>query len=488
MGIRADALPWSILALCGIGLVACNGSRNLAKRYSAGVAGAVATANDPPLTGDAAQADSGTLPGSTGPVSCPSHVYVANQNGNFVAVYPRAASGDVAPLRTIKGTSTGLLNPNGMAFDATNHELLVANQDGPATVFAIGATGDATPLRTFPTVSTDIAVDPVNDEVVIAAGGSIGIYARTGAAAALRTITSTGLSSYGIAADTTNCEIVVSDAAGKSIAVFPRTASGNTTPLRAISGAATQLSSPVAVAVDAVNDELFVANSDVNKITVYARTASGNVAPLRTIAGSMAGLMRPQGIALDLVNNEIFVTSEQAALISVFARTASGNVAPLRTIFGVSTQILNAFGIALDAPTSCPSGAVCASGGCIPSGSVDCNNGNYCPAGSACASANGQTTCVAANGGMTCPDGSYCPAGDSCATDGCIPSGATDCGNGYYCLAGTCAQSGKQTVCMVFDGGAGVMCPDGSYCAPGNTCASPTGCYPTGSADCANGY
>ena len=38
-------------------------------------------------------------------------------------------------------------------------------------------------------------------------------------------------------------------------------------------------------AVDLVNNELIVGNSGNDSVTVYSRTASGNTAPLRTISG-----------------------------------------------------------------------------------------------------------------------------------------------------------------------------------------------------------
>jgi hypothetical protein len=53
------------------------------------------------------------------------------------------------------------------------------------------------------------------------------------------------------------------------------------------------------VALDLTNNELFVANaSPGNTITVYSRTASGNTAPLRTLSGAATGLSNPIGIAL----------------------------------------------------------------------------------------------------------------------------------------------------------------------------------------------
>ena len=53
----------------------------------------------------------------------------------------------------------------------------------------------------------------------------------------------------------------------------------------------------VAVAAEA-QDELFVADLGNNSITVYSRTASGNTAPLRTLSGAATGLNIPEALAL----------------------------------------------------------------------------------------------------------------------------------------------------------------------------------------------
>lgn len=132
-----------------------------------------------------------------------------------------------------------------------------------------------------------------------------------------------------------------------SVTVYSRSAAGDASPVRTISGGATALSEPAALAVDLVHDELFVANSGNNTITVYSRTATGNAAPLRTIGGPATGLSVPLGIALDLANNEV-VVSNNGASVTVYPRTASGNAAPLRTLQGPATGMTNVAGMTLD--------------------------------------------------------------------------------------------------------------------------------------------
>ncbi len=61
-------------------------------------------------------------------------------------------------------------------------------------------------------------------------------------------------------------------------------------------------SSPAGLAVDPVNNELFVADLLFEFIAVYARTASGNTAPLRSLPGGSGALFtqlgRPTSLAL----------------------------------------------------------------------------------------------------------------------------------------------------------------------------------------------
>jgi hypothetical protein len=129
-------------------------------------------------------------------------------------------------------------------------------------------------------------------------------------------------------------ELFAANRATNSVTVYSRTASGNTAPVRTISGGATGLSFPNAVVVDLTNDELFVANGT-GAVTVYSRTANGNVAPLRTLGGPATGLIGPIGLALDLTHNELFVADFTADTVNVYNRTANGNVAPLRKLTGV---------------------------------------------------------------------------------------------------------------------------------------------------------
>ena len=77
-------------------------------------------------------------------------LYVANDMDHSVLVFRVTDSGDVAPIRKLKGPKTRLLNPTGVALDLKNNELWVSNMGNhSASVFPLTADGDVAPKRTI---------------------------------------------------------------------------------------------------------------------------------------------------------------------------------------------------------------------------------------------------------------------------------------------------------------------------------------------------
>jgi hypothetical protein len=82
---------------------------------------------------------------------------VSDGTGLHVSEFAPRADGDVAPLRTIQGSATGLTGKiaNGLAVDPVTGDLYVMvvgahfAAPGSVEVFAPGASGNAAPLRTF---------------------------------------------------------------------------------------------------------------------------------------------------------------------------------------------------------------------------------------------------------------------------------------------------------------------------------------------------
>lgn len=193
-------------------------------------------------------------------------IYVDGSNAGFVNVYPRTADGDVAPIRTLAGATTTLHAPQGLALDLVHDELLVTSLFEPAfptpdrvLVFSRTASGNVAPLRTIAGASTGLngpaglAVDPYHDEIVVTSNPSVSVFSRTanGDVPSLRKIVggSTGLSCpIGLIDDLTHDELIAVNFCIGTVTSYTRTATGDATPLRTISGAHTGFSGPVWIA------------------------------------------------------------------------------------------------------------------------------------------------------------------------------------------------------------------------------------------------
>ena len=155
------------------------------------------------------------------PVRAVEEIYVADLNNVRVNVFVRTASGDVVPLRSIQGPSTGLSNPAGIAVDEVHGELFVTNSNiGAITVYPLAADGDVAPLRTLQGAATGltnpngIVVDPAHDEIFVGdydPGVGVKVFSRTAAGntAPLRTLTSVNRVTY-LVLDPLHGELVVS--------------------------------------------------------------------------------------------------------------------------------------------------------------------------------------------------------------------------------------------------------------------------------------
>src|SRR5437899_1047168 len=371
-----DTIAGSNTGLNAGGALALDSAGNL---YVANYYGSSITVYAPGATGNAAPI--ATIAGANTGLSVPidlafdpaGRLYVTNDAGS-VTVCAAGASGNVAPIATIGGSSstdnTGLNYPVGIARDGAGR--LYVTNPGPntVTVFAAGASGNATPATTISTISpanqtgypTGIALDPAgnvsvtNNQYRATGNGiypSVTVYApgAGGTAPPTRTITGahTGMNGpVGIARDAAG-NLYVANAGnsccglGNSITVYGAGARGDAAPTATIVGGNTGLDAPSGVALDAAG-HLYVANADGNSITVYGSRATGNATPSATITGGSTGLNRPVGIALD-VAGRIYVANSGDNSITVYAAGASGNAAPLLTIAGATTGLNAPLGI-----------------------------------------------------------------------------------------------------------------------------------------------
>ena len=124
---------------------------------------------------------------------------------------PLLGNGTVGVLRSISGPATGLTDPSLVAVDPLHDEVFVLNQ-GSIRVFARGASGNVAPLRVLSGAATGIsAVHGLDVDPLAGAGDIAGIGELT----------------------------VLRSSPNDALLFFPRTATGNVAPLRAIVGAAT---------------------------------------------------------------------------------------------------------------------------------------------------------------------------------------------------------------------------------------------------------
>ena len=147
-----------------------------------------------------------------------------------ITVYPRNARGNVAPLRTIQGSSTQLDNVKPIFVDAGRHEIVVAagSPTNALLFFEQKASGNAAPIRVIQGDETGLS-DPT-----------------------------------GVFVDEKHDEVLVANWSNHTIAVYPRGAGGNVKPTRVISPTKSRIAvgmgNPGAIYVDPDRDEIGVAN------------------------------------------------------------------------------------------------------------------------------------------------------------------------------------------------------------------------------------
>lgn len=221
------------------------------------------------------------------------------------------ATGDTAPLRSIRGSNTQLESAFHLFADVKNDELYVADVGAGLLVFPLDGTGNIAPLRHIPAGSAatlqgflDVVVD--NDEVYVA-GETVG-------------------------------------SAGE-IAVFSRLSDGSAaTPTRVIAGSDNTITelSPIITSLAIHDGMLYAANVSISgetpgAITVYPETGTGEIAPTLIFGGSASGILEPIGI--DFRGNELIDSDAESNAIEIYSLAGGSDITPVRTINGVDSQV-----------------------------------------------------------------------------------------------------------------------------------------------------
>jgi DNA-binding beta-propeller fold protein YncE len=154
----------------------------------------------------------------------------------------------------------------------------------------------------------------------------------------------------GVAVDTTNDLVTMSDTNRKSLLVYDRTAGSTAArdaavPRQQIMGPESGVGFVAGVAMDPVHRELFTVNNDVeDRLVVFDYDANGNVKPKRLLyvphqSWGIGFAPRRDVIALSVQTPNMFV---------VFKRDAQKFDAPLRSVRGPKTQMADPHGIYFD--------------------------------------------------------------------------------------------------------------------------------------------
>ena len=102
------------------------------------------------------------LPGNTVAVDASRNVYVFDTKTATISEFAAGATGNVAPIRTIAGSNTGLAGGNGFTFglavSKTSGEIFVSNSGSNAILgFAATASGNVAPIQTIAGSATGLA-------------------------------------------------------------------------------------------------------------------------------------------------------------------------------------------------------------------------------------------------------------------------------------------------------------------------------------------
>lgn len=217
-------------------------------------------------------------------------LFMTEQHDSALVVYRKGATEEESPIRFLQGDKTGLQDPHGIAFDAKDDLLFVANY---------GSTHDVA-LTDTPKTGVNQSDNragkknwPLGREFAVPGSGTIN---------------------------------------PPSITVYRRTQSGNSAPVRTIRGERTRLNWPTGLAFDPQARELFVANDAAHEILVFDADAQGNAAPKRVLGGPATKLANPTGVFADTKNRELWVANFGGHSATVYDLSAGGDTAPKRTI------------------------------------------------------------------------------------------------------------------------------------------------------------
>jgi hypothetical protein len=322
-------------------------------------------------------------------------IYVSGytSSGSAIDMYGAGSKGNVSPTATITGSATQLASITGLTIDSDGNLYALNNAGGPAfagsiTVYSVGATGDAKPVRTITSSFTGI---DASDSITVNSTGTIYLTNASGGPQFNGSITIYPVGSYAagrpiaaIAGDRTKLNYPTSaavDAAGDisvlnaethTITTYSAGSMGNVEPSNTI--VIGKDYTPVSIAAGSSNT-LYLANwgiskcnsnstecyeTDLGAIDIYSDSTSGATSPIASISGPDTGLSLPSAITVSSSGNIYVMNGGQplcnicgciangVGSITVYSPGSRGDARPIETIAGPNTGLSGPYGIALD--------------------------------------------------------------------------------------------------------------------------------------------
>ena len=218
---------------------------------------------------------------------------VPQQFAQAILTFAGGAEGETPPLRVIQGSRTRLEAPDRVAVDAVNNEIFVPEGD-KVLVFDRMGNGNVAPKRAIegPDVGRGLdalAIDPVNDLLIVAVGGGGGDLGR-----------------------------------GTRFFVFDRTANGNVKPKIIIKGP-NAMGGPFTIypqrkfilATNRPASESLAGDDSYLGVWSYEKS-SDDGKPLWTIGGPKGIFQMPRGVTLDVKNKSIIASDKRLNSVLTF--------------------------------------------------------------------------------------------------------------------------------------------------------------------------
>lgn len=209
-----------------------------------------------------------------------------------ILIFRGGADGQEAPLRVIQGPKTQLVEPERLALDAVNGEIYVPREGNTILVYPNTANGDVAPKRTLQGPDTGlgasaVAIDTVRNLMVVGGGGGGG---------------------------------------GSRFRIYPRTAAGNTRPLRVIGGPKSGLlgiGGPIAVysprghIITTVRGRGELEAEDAY-LGIWSVEDDGDVLPKWRVGGPHGVFLMPRGVTFDAKNKTIIASDKRKNTVFSF--------------------------------------------------------------------------------------------------------------------------------------------------------------------------